>query len=127
MVNFREAESAADDDGTSFVADATVEQRDSAFVGASSTRSSQHLGSQWASPPEPINQILDAPATPAVLISPDNHWLVEFEQPALTTIAGTGRTDRCGSRRSAQSETELPCSSPHLPGNASANNFNGYP
>jgi dipeptidyl aminopeptidase/acylaminoacyl peptidase len=41
----------------------------------------------WASPPEPINQILDAPSTPAVLISPDNQWFVELEQPSLPSIA----------------------------------------
>jgi hypothetical protein len=41
----------------------------------------------WASPPEPINQILDAPSTPAMLISPDNQWFVELEQPSLPSIA----------------------------------------
>ncbi|MBW4692586.1 MAG: prolyl oligopeptidase family serine peptidase [Lyngbya sp. HA4199-MV5] len=86
MVNFRAAESAADDEGTALVADAALEQRDNASVGALATRS-HPSGTQWASPPEPINQILDAPATPAVLISPDDHWFVELEQPALTTIA----------------------------------------
>ncbi|PSB28474.1 alpha/beta hydrolase family protein [Stenomitos frigidus] len=48
---------------------------------------SQGTDSQWASPPEPINQILDAPSTPTVLISPDNQWFIELEQPSLPTIA----------------------------------------
>ncbi|MBW4471592.1 MAG: prolyl oligopeptidase family serine peptidase [Stenomitos rutilans HA7619-LM2] len=84
MVN-QDTESAANDKETPLVADVALEQRDSA-LGTSSARS-HTSGSQWASPPEPIRQILDAPATPAVLISPGNQWLVEFEQPALTTIA----------------------------------------
>jgi hypothetical protein len=42
---------------------------------------------QWASPPEPISQILDAPSTPDILISPDKQWLVELAQPSLPTIA----------------------------------------
>jgi dipeptidyl aminopeptidase/acylaminoacyl peptidase len=54
-------------------------------------RSSQpvplQLVPQWASPPEPISQILDAPSTPEILISPDKQWLVELAKPALPSIA----------------------------------------
>ncbi|HEY9650865.1 MAG TPA: hypothetical protein V6C95_09385, partial [Coleofasciculaceae cyanobacterium] len=41
----------------------------------------------WQSPPPPINQILDAPFPPAVMLSPDRQWLVELEQPPLSPIA----------------------------------------
>ncbi len=41
----------------------------------------------WQSPPEPINQILDAPPPPTVLLSPNQQWLVELEQPLLSPIA----------------------------------------
>jgi dipeptidyl aminopeptidase/acylaminoacyl peptidase len=41
----------------------------------------------WASPPEPIHQILDAPSLPTTLISPNLHWLVELNQPQLPAIA----------------------------------------
>ena len=51
------------------------------------TDQSPATDNQWASPPEPINQILDAPSTPAVLISPDKQWFIELEQPSLPTIA----------------------------------------
>jgi len=80
MVNFRDAESA--DRNQPVAVDIALEQDDTLVT--ATPRS--HPISQWASPPEPISQILDAPATPAVLISPDNQWLVELEQPALTTI-----------------------------------------
>lgn len=41
----------------------------------------------WRSPPEPIAQILDAPAFPATLISPDHRWLVELDYSDLLPIA----------------------------------------
>jgi dipeptidyl aminopeptidase/acylaminoacyl peptidase len=41
----------------------------------------------WQSPPAPINQILDAEAPPTVLLSPNQQWLVELEQPLLSSIA----------------------------------------
>lgn len=41
----------------------------------------------WQSPPEPINQILDAPLPPAVFVSPDQQWLVELERSPLAPIA----------------------------------------
>ncbi|UBF25544.1 prolyl oligopeptidase family serine peptidase [Kovacikia minuta CCNUW1] len=41
----------------------------------------------WQSPPEPINQILDTPPAPAVMISPHHQWLVELDQPLLPAIA----------------------------------------
>ncbi|MBF2067479.1 MAG: S9 family peptidase [Calothrix sp. C42_A2020_038] len=41
----------------------------------------------WQSPPSPVNQILDAPAPPTVLLSPNQQWLVELEQPLLCSIA----------------------------------------
>jgi dipeptidyl aminopeptidase/acylaminoacyl peptidase len=41
----------------------------------------------WQSPLEPINQILDALPPPTVLISPNQQWLVELEQPLLFSIA----------------------------------------
>lgn len=41
----------------------------------------------WQNPPEPIATILDAPSSPAVSISPDNRWLVEFWRPGLMPIA----------------------------------------
>jgi dipeptidyl aminopeptidase/acylaminoacyl peptidase len=40
----------------------------------------------WASPPEPINQILDAPAFAKVLISPNQRWLIELERHSLLSI-----------------------------------------
>jgi dipeptidyl aminopeptidase/acylaminoacyl peptidase len=40
----------------------------------------------WASPPEPINQILDAPAFGKVAISPNQRWIVEFERRNLLSI-----------------------------------------
>ncbi|MEO0431951.1 MAG: prolyl oligopeptidase family serine peptidase [Cyanobacteria bacterium J06656_5] len=41
----------------------------------------------WQNPPEPIASMLDADRLPAVSISPDNHWLVEFERRSLPPIA----------------------------------------
>lgn len=41
----------------------------------------------WQSPPEPINQILDAPLPPSIQLSPDHQWLIELERPPLTPIA----------------------------------------
>jgi dipeptidyl aminopeptidase/acylaminoacyl peptidase len=46
-----------------------------------------HAQLVWQSPPEPINQILDAPSPPAILLSPDHQWLVELERPPLAPIA----------------------------------------
>lgn len=40
----------------------------------------------WQSPPEPINQILDTPLPPAVLVSPQRRWFVELERPAFAPI-----------------------------------------
>ena len=41
----------------------------------------------WQNPPEPIVSMLDADRLPAVSISPDNQWLVEFERRSLPPIA----------------------------------------
>ncbi|ARV59336.1 peptidase S9 [Nostocales cyanobacterium HT-58-2] len=41
----------------------------------------------WQSPPEPINQILDAPPPSTILLSPDRQWMVELEKPLLLPIA----------------------------------------
>lgn len=41
----------------------------------------------WASPPQPIAQILDAPPPPTVFLSPNHRWLVELEQTLLRPIA----------------------------------------
>ena len=41
----------------------------------------------WQNPPEPIASMLDADRLPAVSISPDNQWLVEFERRSLPPIA----------------------------------------
>jgi dipeptidyl aminopeptidase/acylaminoacyl peptidase len=41
----------------------------------------------WQSPPPPINQILDALPPTTVLLSPNQRWLVELEQPLLSSIA----------------------------------------
>ena len=43
--------------------------------------------SRYTQPPAPIAQILDAPQTPAVSISPDRKWLLLLERSALPTIA----------------------------------------
>ncbi|MEA5462538.1 alpha/beta hydrolase family protein [Leptothoe sp. PORK10 BA2] len=43
--------------------------------------------STWQNPPEPIVSMLDADQLPAVSISPDNQWLVEFERRALPPIS----------------------------------------
>ncbi len=41
----------------------------------------------WQNPPEPIASMLDTDQLPAVSISPDSQWLVEFEQRSLPPIA----------------------------------------
>ena len=41
----------------------------------------------WQSPPSPINEILNAPPPPTVLLSPNHQWLLELEQPLLSPIA----------------------------------------
>jgi dipeptidyl aminopeptidase/acylaminoacyl peptidase len=41
----------------------------------------------WQLPPEPIYQILNAPPTPSVYVSPTGRWLLELEQPDLCAIA----------------------------------------
>ena len=41
----------------------------------------------WQNPPEPIASMLDADRLPAVSISPDNQWLVEFERRSLPPIS----------------------------------------
>jgi dipeptidyl aminopeptidase/acylaminoacyl peptidase len=41
----------------------------------------------WQNPPSPITEILDTPASPAVSISPNDRWLVEFWRPELMPIA----------------------------------------
>jgi len=38
-------------------------------------------------PPQEIIDLVDAPATPSVSLSPDRHWLLVLENPALPTIA----------------------------------------
>ncbi|MEM9486364.1 MAG: S9 family peptidase, partial [Cyanobacteria bacterium P01_F01_bin.116] len=43
--------------------------------------------STWQNPPEPIVSMLDADRLPAVSISPDNQWLVEFERRSLPPIS----------------------------------------
>jgi dipeptidyl aminopeptidase/acylaminoacyl peptidase len=43
--------------------------------------------STWQLPPAPIAQILNAPPQPSIIVSPDQLWLVELEQPQLTPIA----------------------------------------
>jgi dipeptidyl aminopeptidase/acylaminoacyl peptidase len=49
----------------------------------------QHLPEvhSWQNPPSPILDILDTPSSPAVSISPNDRWLVEFWRPELTSIA----------------------------------------
>ncbi len=49
----------------------------------------QHLPetTPWQNPPSPIADILDQPSSPAVSISPNDRWLVEFWRPELTSIA----------------------------------------
>ena len=41
----------------------------------------------WQKPPQPINQILEAPSPPQIRISPDRRWMVELEQSQLVPIA----------------------------------------
>lgn len=41
----------------------------------------------WQNPPEPIMSMLDTDRLPAVSISPDSQWLVEFERRSLPPIA----------------------------------------
>jgi dipeptidyl aminopeptidase/acylaminoacyl peptidase len=47
----------------------------------------------WQFPPEPINQILDAPAPPAILLSPNRQWMVELERPLLLPICLLAETE----------------------------------
>ncbi len=49
--------------------------------------SADDLISSWKTPPEPIATILETPPSPAVSISPDNRWLVEFWRSELMPIA----------------------------------------
>ncbi len=42
---------------------------------------------RWQTPPEPINQLIDAPLPPAVSFSPHSEWLLELERPALKPLA----------------------------------------
>ncbi|MCA1991919.1 MAG: hypothetical protein LDL41_07715, partial [Coleofasciculus sp. S288] len=42
---------------------------------------------KWQSPPDLINQILDTPLPPGVMLSPNHQWLVELEQPPLPSVA----------------------------------------
>ncbi|NET38497.1 MAG: S9 family peptidase [Cyanothece sp. SIO1E1] len=47
----------------------------------------------WQDPPEPIAAMLDAPRNPAVFISPNNQWMIEFERsplPPLSDLAEPG-------------------------------------
>ncbi|MEL6460830.1 MAG: prolyl oligopeptidase family serine peptidase [Cyanobacteria bacterium J06621_15] len=41
----------------------------------------------WQTPPQPINQILEAAPPPQIRISPDRLWMVELEQLQLVPIA----------------------------------------
>ena len=41
----------------------------------------------YQQPPSPIAQILDAPQTPSVVISPDRKWLLLLDRPGLPSIA----------------------------------------
>ncbi len=41
----------------------------------------------WQTPPQPINQILEAASPPQIHISPDRQWMVELEQSQLVPIA----------------------------------------
>jgi dipeptidyl aminopeptidase/acylaminoacyl peptidase len=45
------------------------------------------IDSLWQSPPAPIDQILAAPTTPGVSLSPHGDWLLEMERPTLRPIA----------------------------------------
>lgn len=47
----------------------------------------------WQFPPAPIDKILDAPAPPSVLLSPNYRWLVELERPLLHPIAEMGESE----------------------------------
>ncbi len=86
MVNASNAESASDRTNSRLTSDADREQRLTPnAIGNHSPSSTSEP--RWASPPEPINQILDAPSAPGVSIAPDNQWLVELEQPSLPPIA----------------------------------------
>jgi dipeptidyl aminopeptidase/acylaminoacyl peptidase len=67
-----------------FVDTASADQSPAAAAMAAATGS---MPQGWATPPEPIAQILDAPAYPKVMISPDNRWLVELGQRNLVPIA----------------------------------------
>ena len=41
----------------------------------------------WQTPPQPINQILEAAPPPQIRISPDRQWMVELIQSQLVPIA----------------------------------------
>ncbi|MBO3460416.1 prolyl oligopeptidase family serine peptidase [Aetokthonos hydrillicola Thurmond2011] len=41
----------------------------------------------WQLPPEPINQILDAPSLPTIVLSPNREWMVELDRPLLVPIS----------------------------------------
>ena len=41
----------------------------------------------WQTPPAPIDQILNAPPPPVVVLSSQHEWLIELEQSALPAIA----------------------------------------
>lgn len=47
----------------------------------------------WQSPPAPIDKILDAPAPPNVLLSPNYQWLVELERSLLNPIIELGEPE----------------------------------
>lgn len=47
----------------------------------------------WQTPPKPIDQILNTPANPTVLISPTRQWLLELELrelPSISELADSG-------------------------------------
>ena len=47
----------------------------------------------WQSPPVPIDKILDAPAPPNVLLSPNYQWLVELERSLLHPLVELGEPE----------------------------------
>ena len=47
----------------------------------------------WQNPPSPIAEILDTPSSPAVSISPNNRWLVEFWRTELVPIAALAEAE----------------------------------
>ena len=46
----------------------------------------QVIPTTWQNPPSPIAEILDNPGSPAVSISPNHRWLVEFWRSELVPI-----------------------------------------